>query len=98
MTSYEYNVVMGFFHRLARKFKRDEKFINMIGRTFWPCLILSIGWWMLWVADTSYSGFRKQPVQVHDINNNNTDPIETFDIDNSVTINEDTSRIDTVKY
>ena len=87
---------MGFFRRMTRKLKRDERYINMIGRTFWPCLILSIGWWMLWVADTRFSGFRKEPIQVRDTIINDIDTCKETSVENSQTIREDTIKKDSV--
>jgi len=87
---------MGFFRRMTRKLKRDERYINMIGRTFWPCLILSIGWWMLWVADTRFSSFRKEPIQVRDTIINDIDTCKETSVENSLTIREDTIKKDSV--
>ena len=79
---------MGFFRRFTRKIKRDERYINWIGRTFWPCLILTIGWWMLWMADTRYLGFRKEPIQVRDTILKDTDTIQAAGVENTQFIHE----------
>ena len=84
---------MGFFRRLTRKLKRDEKYINIASSMFWPTVILSMGCWMLWMANTRYSGFRKDPRQVSKEVMYDTDTFNAPEEGNFMTIKEDSTQV-----
>ena len=47
---------MGIFRRWSRKMQKEEKYVRFFWSCFWSLFIFTIGWWLLWIADTQNYG------------------------------------------